>query len=224
MTPLWWSLGLIVPLGTVGIVWLYAMRPRNDTSTSTVSWLWFGVTIAQSFSAIINWAFGDKSGSELAHSLISLSSTGWALLGMCFAVGSSYRLPAPRLVRAVSFQALWILVLAATGYAAFAIGGDGHLEMPSLLALLIPSLGEPGKLDFVMRFFVKEDFMGEPTFRLILFFPWSTALALAGLLSIVFAFEERSHKWRCIALAGGMTGFILSYSRAVFAASIVAGC
>ena len=223
LTPLWWALGLIVPLGTVGIVWLFVMRPRTDPSVTAVCWLWFSVTAAQSLSAVINWSFSDELAGELARSLTSFSSTGWILLGMCFGVGCSYRLAASRLVRAVCFQALWILVLSALGYAVFAIGGNSRLEMPSLLAMAVPSLGEPGKINFVMRFFLQEDFMGDSMFRLVLFFPWSTGLALAGLLTILLAFQERSFIWRLIALAGGMTGFVLSYSRAVFAASVVAG-
>jgi hypothetical protein len=223
LTPLWWATGLIVPLGTLGIVWLYVMRPRVDPVVTAVCWLWFSVAAAQSLSAVVNWSFNDESTAELAHSLVSFSLTGWILLGMCFGVGCSYRLATPRLVRGVCFLALWILVFSALGYAAFVIGGDSHLEMPSLLAVAIPPLAEPGKFNFVMRFFLMEDFMGDSMFRLVLFFPWSTGLALAGLLIILLAFQERSSVWRLVALAGGMTGFVLSYSRAVFAASVVAG-
>lgn len=223
LTPLWWVTGTIVPIGIAGLVWLYVARPRTDAAVTTVSWLWFSIAVAQYLSSVINWSFGNETDGDLAHSFVSLSSTGWILIGMCFGVGCSYRLAAPRLVRAVCLQALWILVFAALGYAVFVIGGNSHLEVPSLLAVAVPSLGDPGKANFVMRFFLKEDFMGDPAFRLVLFFPWSTGLALAGLLILLLAFCERAAVWRLVALAGGVTGLVLSYSRAVFAASIVAG-
>jgi hypothetical protein len=222
LTPLWWISGLLVPLGTLGIVWLYAVRPRTDRGVTAVCWLWFAVTAAQSASAGINWSFGDLSSGEFVRSIFSYSSAGWALLGMCIGVGCSYRLATPRLVRAVCLQALWILVTAALGYAVFAVRGDSQLEMPSLMAMALPSLAAPGKLDFVVRFFLSNEFMGDSMFRLVLFFPWSTGLALAGLTIILIAFSERSTLWRTVALVGGTVGFVLSYSRAVFAASVVA--
>ncbi len=221
LTPLWWFLGLLVPVGAAGIVLLYALRPRTDPTVTAVCWLWFSATAAQSVSAVVNWASSAEPTGELVRSLASFSSTGWVLLGMCFGVGCSYRLSAPRLARSVSFQALWILILSAVGYAAFAVGGDSRLEMPSLLAVAIPSLADPGTINFSMRFFLKEDFMGDSVFRLVLFFPWSTGLALAGFLTLLLAFHERGFKWRVVAMAGGLTGFVLSYSRAVFAASVV---
>jgi hypothetical protein len=223
LTPLWWVLGLIVPVGAVGITWLYAMRPRADPNVTAVCWLWFSVTAAQCLASYINWSFSDGSAAELIRSLTSFSATGWSLLGMCLGVGCSYRLSAPRLVRAVCFQALWILVLSAFGFALFALGGDRSLELPSLLELAIPSLGRSGTINFGMRFFLQEDFMGDSLFRLVLFFPWSTGLALAGFTIILLAFQERSLLWRLTGFAGGLTGFVLSYSRAVFAAAIVAG-
>jgi hypothetical protein len=69
LTPLWWATGLIVPLGTLGIVWLYVMRPRADPVVTAVCWLWFSVAAAQSLSAVVNWSFNDESTAELAHSL-----------------------------------------------------------------------------------------------------------------------------------------------------------
>lgn len=67
-----------------------------------------------------------------------------------------------------------------------------------------------------MRFFITEEFLGAPRFRLELFYPWPTALGIAGMLPLLLATRDPSRRWRAAGLLGGLTALVLSYSRAVF--------
>lgn len=221
LTPVWWATGLLTPIQIAGIIWLYVTRPRSDRGVTAVAWLWFAVGISQDLAEFVNWAGSGKPMTELLHRFASLSSNGWVLLGMCLSAGAAYGLTSAAVVRAICIQGAWMLVLSAASYLAYVGTGISDLEIPSLLSAVIPA-AKSNDLHFTMRVYLSDEFLGTSVFRLILFFPWSTGLALAGLLTAALAPREPSWTWRLLGLAGGLTGLVLAYSRAVFVGSAVA--
>jgi hypothetical protein len=215
LTPFLWATGLLDPLGSVGIIALYLMRPKGD-GHHILPWLWFAVAVAQGFSTVIYWDATDQTYGDLAHMLLSEACSGWVLIGMCIGIGASYKIAEPTLVRAICIKAGWVLVFSAISYVMFAVLGLRTVVLPSLLQLLHPSDAPYARFHFFMRFYGEEDFLGSNDFRLQLFYPWSTALGIAGVLPVLLAWRERSPAWRIVGLLGGIAAVVLSYSRSVF--------
>lgn len=215
LMPLWWVLGVIVPLGMAGAAFLFLRRPPRDPAIAVVSWLWIAVAFAQSASAAINYAFADAPTVSLLRVMFTLQNAFWAMLGMLIAIGGEARLASPRIVRATSVQALALLALAALSIGLAYVVDLPHLHVPSLLKLFV-SQEEGAMPDYLtMRFFLMDELMGGKSLRLILFFPWPSALALVGAMTVLVCAFETSRAWKIGAMLGGGASIVFGYSRTI---------
>jgi O-antigen ligase len=64
-----------------------------------------------------------------------------------------------------------------------------------------------------MQFFTAEESFGSVLPRLILFFPWATALSLGGIGVLLVSLLEERRMWRALGVVGGVIGVVLSFSR-----------
>lgn len=222
LTPLWWVCGVLLPMVMVGVPLLFLLHPPRDAATRWLVGLWLLAGALQSLSAGINWALGEEMLAELPRRLFTMYSVGWALMGMMLAIGAGLPRDGTRLVRAMVLQGAAVLVLAAISYS-MRNGGLREFGIQTPLAVLKSSFPS-AQHHFVAKFFHMEDFEGEETVRLTLFFPWTAGLGVWGLVLIFASLMERSWPWRLLGLAGGLTGLLSSFSRAATVAAALALC
>lgn len=213
LAPLWWMTGTLMPLGVGGAVVLFIRRPPRQPLIRAVSLLWIAVGLMQALSTTVNWATAEDPGVGLLRGLGSFVTTGWMLIGIAIGVGGEAGLATPRITRAICVHAGWILLF--TGFSLFAAHGLGWPELivPSPLGLLVP--GDLPVVRFQMRmiFYTSDSLLDSRSMRLTLFYPWATALALAGATALLVGTADRLRPWRLLAAAAGIVAVLLSYSR-----------
>ena len=216
LTPLWWMTGTLLPLGVAGAALLFLRRPPRRPAIVLVSALWAAVGAAQWVSTAANWVAAEE-GSRigLLRGLLSSMSTGWILIGLCIGVGGAAGLASPRVVRAVCVQAMWILLFSAGSLAAAHALGLPELIVPSPLALLLPGDLPVVRQQLTMQFYQMDALMDGQALRLTLFYPWATALSLAGAVALLVGPGDPVRRWRLAAIAGGLAAVLFGHSRSV---------
>lgn len=222
LTPLWWMTGLLAPLGAVGVLAVMLRRLPSCSSALTVGLLWLGVAAAQLAATLAGWFAADSPPMGLVRAVASLTITGWVLMAACLLVGGAMLSGSARLVRALCVLGGWILILTLVSLIMAWGFGITRFSIPSPLSLVLP------ESNFVihqmtMRFYLTDELMGGRSFRLILFYPWPTALGVAGAGLLLVAGQEKDAVWRWIGRLGGGTAVLFSYSRAVAVSLILAG-
>lgn len=223
LTPLWWATGTLLPLGVLGAVVLFLRRLPREPGLALLVGLWFLVGLVQFAAAVVNYVFAGETGINLLHSAVSPGITGWVLIGVCIGIGGQAGLATPRMARAIGFQALWILVLTAISVVAAYGFGMESLAVPSPLALLLPGDIPLVRYHLTMTFFLHDELLDDRALRLSLFFPWPTALSLAGATALLLGLcAEGPRRWRVAAILGGAAGVWFGYSRSVALSLVLA--
>ena len=220
LTPLLWSLGLLVPTGCLIVMWLLIWRWPEDPGINLVVAAWLLTAAAQAAAVIWNWSVAGEPFSALPRRLMAFSIIGWLFLGIMLAVGYSYRLANARLVRGIMLIGLYIGLFTVLGFLLAFVLGIKELRIPTPLAFV---LGRSPATDYyaTMRIYLLEESFGLEMPRMILFYPWPTALGLAGIGIVMAAFCESSRHWRAIGMLGGICAIVFSFSRAAMVALVV---
>ncbi|MCB4825123.1 O-antigen ligase family protein [Roseicella aerolata] len=205
--------GTLMALGVAGVLFLALRRLPRDPGIALVALLWVAASAAQAAATTSNFFMTQGAPVSLPRVLLSPMTTGWMLIGLCIAVGGQAAIASAVVVRAICIQAGWILVFSGLSVVLFAVLGLERLEVPSPLALLLPSSLPIVYQQLTMKFFQMDSFMGGRVLRLTLFFPWATTLSLASAAALLIALRERDVFWRRTALAGGLLGTVLSQGR-----------
>jgi hypothetical protein len=219
LTPIWWVTGLQLPLGFALVGFLFLRRLPQSVPSCMLALLWYGAAAAQVLSVMINREDREESLSWTLHAMTSFSVIGWVFLGACLAVGAEGRLSGSRIVRAASIQSGLILLFSGIALLVGLAGYD-HYYFVSPVGMLLPK--SPIIMQqFTVKLFTHEDFMGDDTIRLCLFFPYATVLGFGALVLGIVGSLDPSRFWRAVALAGAAVGVVLSYSRAAGLASVL---
>jgi len=226
LTPLWWASGTLLPLALAGTFLLFVRRPPRDRTVLAMSLLWFLVGGAQALSGVVNWSWQNEPWTLLPYRMLTMPVTGWVLLGAAIGVGAEYRLASQRIVRSLAVYGAIILLASVASLAIASATGWPSLALKSPIAILLPQDLPSVKQQFTMRFFITdEEFLGyDNVRRLVLFFPWSTGLAMAGMTVMLAAWRDRSLVLRFAAIGGGVAALAGSMSRAGAVAAVVAIC
>ena len=215
LTPVWWMTGLLLPLGLAGVIVLFCRRLPRSPGILLLTLLWIGVTAMQAVATTINWGMTPAPPIGLSRALLSLATTGWMLIGLCIGIGGEGHVRPALIVRAICIQAGWVLAFALVSFAtAYGLSLE-QLQVPSPLALLLPSSLPIVHQQLTMKFFQMDSLMGGRALRLTLFYPWATVLSLAGATALLVATREQHRAWRWIGLAGGAVGTVFGHSRSV---------
>ncbi|HEX8374525.1 MAG TPA: O-antigen ligase family protein, partial [Geminicoccaceae bacterium] len=91
-----------------------------------------------------------------------------------------------------------------------------------LIGTLLSPDSKTAQFSFTAVFYVLEDSFGDVATRLVLFFPWPTALAMGCIAIVLVSLREPSRAWRYVGVGGGLLGLVSSWSRIGFAAFAVA--
>ncbi len=220
-TPVLWGLGgLTLAAGLMVIRLCVARWPRGLAINAVVA-SWLAIALVQAVTSLLHGLDVGHFVDELPN-LSSLAIFGWVFGALIIAMGSAHRLGGPRTVRAVTVLGLYMLVLAAAALP-LRLGGVATPGLPATpLGLLLPASN-------TVRFYTSavlympESTFGEKTARLILFFPWYTALGL-GAVSVAFISAlERNVFWRMVGMAGGVVATVFSWSRIAIFCLVVVG-
>jgi hypothetical protein len=212
--PLFWLLGFNI-IAAATLVALLSLRMRLwrfPLPPYSVSWIVVGC--AQAISICLNIISQRGTLGEACRHLVGLGVTGWIMLGLIFAIGSAGGVDNKRLVRGHMILGLWMLALTAVSFGAWRAGLPS-LETPTAFSA---ALGSKTSAQFRAIFYISENSFGRELPRLILLYPWPTALGVGGLGMVLMSFAERARIWRTIGLLGGLTVLILSFSRAAYVA------
>ena len=131
---------------------------------------------------------------------------GWALLALFPLAGAVLPIRRAILVRAQCKVALWTLILLPPMLAAPYVGLPERIFTSPLKAV-----GGPGPEYFTVYFFTWDPASWTPRWQF--YAPWSPFAALLGVMTVLFALEEESGRWRAIGIAAGLAMIFLSKSR-----------
>jgi hypothetical protein len=221
LAPVLWALGLLAPAGFLLILWLLAWRWPGGGLINLVVAAWLLVAAAQAGAVFWNWSLAGESLLMLPRRLVSFAVTGWLMLGVIIAVGYAYNLAKPALVRAIMVFGLYIALFTALS---LPLATLFHLEEMSFTTPIRMVLGDSPSAKFYTSavIFHREVTLGLELPRMMLFFPWPTALGLAGIAIFLIAFCEEHPWWRLAGMGGGLAGAVFSLSRAAWVALPVA--
>jgi hypothetical protein len=224
LIPLWWMAGLLMPLALIGSAFLYVRRLPRDPAILLVSLLWIAVGAAQALSTVVNWAMTEDASVGLLRGLLSLLTMGWILLGLAIGIGGEAGLASTRVVRAICINAAWLLLFCGISLVMAHGFGLQELIVPSPLALLLPGDLPSVRQHLTMVFFQRDALLDGQTLRLTLFYPWATALSLAGAATLLVGTADPVRFWRWCAILGGSAAVVFGYSRSVAVCLVGAFC
>jgi hypothetical protein len=215
-----WLMGVLIPAAVFVLVKLVMEKWPRGRAINLVVFAWLSIGLSQAICSILN---GLMLGDPLLGLRNSLSFTviGWVFGALAIAAGSAWNLANQRVARLVAYLGGYILVLAVIAVMA-RLAGLGGLSMPTPLGLLLPG-GNAARFYTSMVIFQREETFGEATTRLILFFPWATALGLGGIAITLISSRVKNLRWRGLGMAGGLVGTVFSWSRLAIAAIVLVG-
>lgn len=222
LTPVLWSLGLLVPLGMALLAYSVLRKPRKIRIGATAC-LWWCVGFAQAISIFVNWFDSGSGAGYLLYRLSSATVNGWFFLGAAIAAGQIYRLNSPKVVRSICVLGFYILVLGVISIGLALVSGKENLSVTSPIGMLLPGDLPAIESAFTMRFFISDMILGKSMPRLILFYPWSACLGFAGIAVFFIAMQEKKLVWKLIGLCGGIVAVAGSMSRAAILAFLITG-
>ncbi len=219
--PLLWMLGALIPGAALMLVKLALEKWPRGALINLVVLGWFAVGASQGAAAILSGISIGSTARGLGH-LIGFGVIGWIFGGLAIAVGAAHHLSSPRVVRATAWLGFVVLMLAGCALAAKLSGAQDFRLWPTPLQLVLPSSPAVKFYTSTLVFQTEQTFR-EATTRLVLFFPYPTALGLGALAIAFIATLERHFWWRLFGVAGGVTGVLFSWSRIAIAALLVVG-
>jgi hypothetical protein len=216
-----WLFGTLTVAQAWLLIRLAAEKWPRGLAANLVVFAWAGVALTQAFCSLL---VGLQLGTPLAGvmSVLGFGVMGWIFLALAIAVGAAHSLFSPRVVRATAWLGLMVLLLSMLALGGRLIGLHSLYMFPAPLGLLLPQSNFV-KFYATAAVFVSEETLGEKMTRLILFFPWATALSLGGLGIVFISTLERHFWWRVIGLAGGLVAVVFSWSRIGIATLLVVG-
>jgi hypothetical protein len=221
-TPVLWVFGVLTlsaVLLTLRLAW--ARWPRGWAINIIVG-AWLSIAVVQVVASILySLSIGEFVG-EL-HNLSSFAIIGWVFGALIIAVGSAHRFATERTVRAVSCLGVYLLVLEILCVPLRLMGFTPAGFQATPLGLLLPTT-EAAKAYTSFVLYMREDTFGEQLSRLVLFFPWYTALGLGALSILFIGALERDWRWRAPSMIGAMIAAVFCWSRlSIFCMLMVGG-
>jgi hypothetical protein len=210
-TPILWLLGILTPCAVLLILKLVLARWPRGYAINIVVIAWLAVAVVQVITSILHSiAVGNVAG-EL-HNLVSFSVLGWVFGALIIAVGSSYGLATRPVIRGIAYLGGYVLLLSAAAILFKIFGVTPAYIQGSPLGMLLPQ-GSAAKLYTSIVLYSNEDTFGRQTARLVLFFPYYTALGLGALAFAFISQLDHDWRWRIIGFLGGAIGAVFSWSR-----------
>lgn len=168
-------------------------------------WLWIAgmlVMLVALWVGHVDWGLGLK---KTIKSSVGWAK-GWALLALFPLVGAVLPIRREVLVRAQCVLGLWTLLIAPVLLIAPYIGMPERIFTSPLKAV-----GGPGPEYFSVYFFTFDPASWTPRWQF--YAPWSPFAAILGVLSVLFALEEKHRGWMLAGVGAGILMILASKSR-----------
>ena len=218
LTWAFYALGALYVVGPV-LAWvlaglaalsLYLGKAIRDDLRATgpvpwLIWLWIAgmlVMLVALWVGHLDWGLGLK---KTIKSSIGWAK-GWALLALFPLVGAVLPIRRELLIRAQCVLGLWTLAIAPLLLVAPYIGLPERIFTSPLKAV-----GGPGPEYFSVYLFTFDPASWTPRWQF--YAPWSPFAALLGVISVLFALEERHRGWMLAGLGAGVLMILASKSR-----------
>ncbi len=199
-----WTLGGLAML----VLYLGPAVREDMRATGTIPpvvWAWIlgmFVMLVALWLGHLDWGLGIK---KTIKSSIGWAK-GWALLALFPLAGALLPIRREVLIRAQCVVGLWTLIVAPVLIVAPYVGLPERIFTSPLKAI-----GGPGPEYFSVFLFTWDPASWTPRWQF--YAPWSPFAALLGVVMVLFAFEEKSFRWRNIGVAAGMLMIFASKSR-----------
>ncbi|HVJ42136.1 MAG TPA: O-antigen ligase family protein [Dongiaceae bacterium] len=219
-TVVFWLTGALIPGAAFVLFKLVAAKWPRGRAINIVIFSWLSISLAQASCSILN---GILLGDPLLglRNAFSFTVIGWIFGALAIAAGSAWNLANRPVADLVARLGGYILLLGLVAVAA-RLAGFTNLRTLSPLGLLLPG-GNAAKFYTSIIVFQREETLGEATTRLVLFFPWATALGLGGIAIALISSRATSLGWRLTGIVGGLVGVVFSWSRLAIAAVVLVG-
>jgi len=216
-----WIVGVLTPVQAIVITVLAFSRAPSGMLARAVAVSWMAIGACQYIAAILAGVWLDQVGEGLAQ-VASFGVMGWLMGGMAIWAGAAHGLSSQHVVRAVAKLGAVIIPLALIGSVGVKLG------LPSMISTYtLPILLAPGSISARLygsaAIYISEETLGEIATRLILFFPYTTALGLGGIGITLISLLEKDWRFRFAGLTGGLIAVVFSWSRLALGALLLCG-
>lgn len=203
--PLLWFLGLKLPASFI-LVFCTLIFVRSRFAWS-LAMPWFFVGVVQIVSVLINLYDSGQPWWMIGKHLLASYVSGWFILGAALAIGASGFLRSISLARAINHLSVWSLGLASAAYLLSAFLRQPSLYLLSPTAYFVPQSLPAREFSFGLFIFSWDELFGVALPRISLFYPWPTALGVAGVCTVFILWgDERLPRYK----AGVAIGFFLA--------------
>ncbi len=220
-TPILWGLGTLTLCAALMVLRLAWARWPRGVAINTVVCGWLLIAVVQAITSTIHGLSVGHFMAELPN-VGSFAVIGWGFGALIIAMGSAHRLASPRTVRMVAWLGLYMLVLSCFAVPLRMAGITPPGLQVTPLGLLLPATNT-ARFYTSAVLFMPESTFGENTARLILFFPWYTALGLGAVSVVLISTLEKNRMWRFTSMLGGTIATIFSWSRIAIFCLIAVG-
>lgn len=210
-TVVFWGVGLLTLVQAIVIAILAFTRAPAGRLARMVAISWISIGVLQFVASILAGVWREQAGQGLMQ-LVSFGVLGWIMGGLAIWAGAAHGLSGQPVVRAVSILGGVIIVLAMIGAVGVSLGLP-RLVLPYTLPMLIAPNSISAQLYGSLAIYIPEETFGEQVTRLILFYPYTTALGLGGIGITLISLLEKDMRFRLLGMTGGLIAVVFSWSR-----------
>ncbi|QRM53583.1 O-antigen ligase family protein [Sinorhizobium sp. BG8] len=218
-TIVFWLLGILTLVQAIVVVVLAYTRAPSGVLARLVALSWISIGVAQFCASILAGIWREQPGEGIAQ-VASFGVMGWIVAGLAIWAGAAHRLSGRLIIRSITILGGFIIALAAIGAVGVALGLPA-LYSPYSLPLLIAPNSVSARLYGSVAIYISEETLGELTTRLILFYPYTTALGLGGIGITLISLLEKDWRFRLCGMAGGLIAVVFSWSRISLGALVI---
>ena len=220
--PVLWMIGIYIPVAALVLFYLNKLRwPKGVLITSVVT-AWLSIAALQALSSFLNGVLANNVALGV-HNMLGFSVAGWIAAALAIAVGYTYRLATPHIVRATTIVGGFVLLLGGVAAIVRTTGAEAF-RFPTPVGLVLPdnvSAKFNAGFNLFAEFYHTEQTFDDQATRLTLFFPWAPLLGLGAVGITVISWLDRSLGWRLLGIAGGLVGTVFSWSRAAIISLLI---
>ncbi|MDM9621957.1 hypothetical protein A6U87_20675 [Rhizobium sp. AC44/96] len=210
-TVVFWALGLLTLVQAIVITVLAFKRAPMGLLARAVAISWICIGAVQFIASILAGVWREQPGEGFIQ-LVSFGVLGWIMGGLAIWAGAAHGLSGRSVVRAVSILGGIVIVLALIGAVGVSLGLP-RLVLPYTLPMLIAPNSISAQLYGSLAIYIPEETFGEQVTRLILFYPYTTALGLGGIGITLISLLEKDLRFRLLGMTGGLIAVVFSWSR-----------
>ncbi len=214
-----WPVGLLTPVQAVVICVLAFARAPSGSMARIVAISWMCIGLSQLAASIVAGVWREQAGTGLGQ-IMSFGVIGWVMGGLAIWAGAAHGLSHRVVIRAVAILGALVIPLAMLGACGVALGMR-TMELSHTLPTMLAPNNISARLYGSVAIYLTEETLGELTTRLILFFPYTTALGLGGIGITLISLLEKDWRIRLAGITGGLIAVVFSWSRLALGAMVL---